>query len=56
MDPAFPDLVADSTAAVEEESGSAFPEPSNDDELYDDSSNAFVALLGGMEIAATRLW
>jgi hypothetical protein len=57
MDPAFPDIVGEwaSESLVYCEFARSVPEPCNDDQP-DDPEGAFIALLGQIEIAATRLW
>jgi hypothetical protein len=59
MNPDFPDLVGQVAARPLELCGSFLSVPSacNDDDDDDDNlAEAFLSLLGRLEVAATRLW
>jgi hypothetical protein len=60
MDPAFPDIVGELAARQLEAACGSFlsiPRACNDDDSDDHHlADAFMQLLGRLEIAATRLW
>jgi hypothetical protein len=57
MDPAFPDIVAEWAADLAETGGSACNcANDNGEDSPDDLSDPLIAVLGRLEIAATRLW
>jgi hypothetical protein len=59
MDPNFPDLVGELAARQLDAACGSFlsvPHACNDDESDDGLADAFLQLLGRLEVAATRLW
>ena len=58
MDPAFPDIVAEWAADPAETGGSEACDCANDngEDGPNDLSDPLLAVLGKLEIAATRLW
>jgi hypothetical protein len=58
MNPDFPDLVGQVAARPLDRCGSFLSVPSacNDDDDDDDFAEAFLTLLGRLDVAATRLW